>query len=182
MRISTRTPLARAIAVGALSAAAVGVLAGCGSDDSTASGNPTLTTAQGTGSPTAQPLATGIEVPPYTSPVVAATAPPETPQAVPSGFPGPTEAPALDARGKAFLDALRKGGVAPAGSGDVAISTANYICSAKANNVDDGEITAYVTGMAGAEATLAGVTQSADQAAQAAKVYIDAAQSTYCNK
>jgi hypothetical protein len=181
MFVSTRTPLARGLAVGALTLVSVGVLAGCGSDDSTASNTPTLTTAAGSGSPTAPPLATGIEVPEYTTPSVAATAPPETPQSVPSGFPGPTEAPPIDARGQAYLDALKKGGVTPAANGDIAISTANYICSAKESGVANEEILAYVTGMAGVEAGLAGGTPSEADAARMAQVYIDSATSTYCS-
>ncbi|MGW0045087.1 DUF732 domain-containing protein [Rhodococcus sp. NPDC003348] len=180
MLVSSRTPFARALAVGAFAVVTAGVLAGCGSDDSTASSTPTLTTAAGSGSPTVPPLATGIEVPAYTTPSVAATAPPETPEAVPSGFPGPTEAPALDDRGRAYLEALKKGGVTPADNGDIAISTANYICAAKASNVADEEILAYVTGMAGVEAGLSGATPSEEDAAKAARVYMDAAQSTYC--
>ncbi|WP_345348278.1 DUF732 domain-containing protein [Rhodococcus olei] len=178
--LSPRTPLVRALAAGAFAAVSLGVLAGCGSDDSTASSTPTLTTAAGSGSPTVPPLATGIEVPAYTTPSVAATAPPETPQAVPSGFPGPTEAPALDDRGRAYLEALKKGGVTPADSGDIAISTANYICAAKASNVANEEILAYVTGMAGVEAGLTGATPSPEDAAKSAQVYIDAASKTYC--
>ncbi|MFD4293686.1 DUF732 domain-containing protein [Rhodococcus sp. NPDC058505] len=180
MLVSSRSPFARVLAVGAFAALSVGVLAGCGSDDSTASSTPTLTTAAGSGSPTVPPLATGIEVPAYTTPSVAATAPPETPEAVPSGFPGPTEAPALDDRGRAYLEALKKGGVTPADNGDIAISTANYICAAKESNVAEDEILAYVTGMAGVEAGLAGGTPTDEDATKAARVYIDAAQSTYC--
>ena len=176
---SSRAPFVRALAVGALAAVSVGVLAGCGSDDSTASSTPTLTTAAGSGSPTVPPLATGIEVPAFTTPAAAATAP-ETQQAVPSGFPGPTEAPALDDRGRAFLEALKKGGVTPADGGDIAISTANYICSAQASNVGSEEILAYVTGMAGVEAGLTGASPTPEDAAKAAQVYIDAATSTYC--
>ena len=73
MLVSSRTPFARALAVGAFAVVTAGVLVGCGSDDSTASSTPTLTTAAGSGSPTVPPLATGIEVPDYTTPSVAAT-------------------------------------------------------------------------------------------------------------
>lgn len=177
---STRKPLARALALGAMLAVSVGVLAGCGSDDSTASSTPTLTTAQSPGSATVPPLKTDIEVPPYTPPAVAATAPPETPESVPSGFPGPTEAPAVDERGQEFLDALKAGGVTPAEGGDIAISTANYICAAQANNRPADEVTAYVTGMAGVEAGMSGATVSPEEAARAAGVYIAAATKTYC--
>lgn len=181
MLVSSRTPLARALAVGALAAVSVGVLVGCGSDDSTASSTPTLTTAAGSGSPTAPPLATGIEVPEFTTPAVAATAPPETPEPVPSGFPGPTEVPEIDARGEAYLAELKKGGVTPADKGDIAISTANYICAAQQSGVADPEILAYVTGMAGVEAGLAGSSPTEADAARYAQVYIDAATSTYCS-
>jgi Protein of unknown function (DUF732) len=176
MLVSTRNSLARALTVGALVALTGGLLAGCGSDDSTASSTPTLTS----GSKSAPAPETSIEVPPYTTPAVAATAPPETPQAVPSGFPGPTEAPALDDRGRAYLDALKKGGIAVADNGDIAIVTANYICGAKVSGANSDEVTAYVTGMAGAEASITGTTLTPEQAGDAAKVYIDAAHSHYC--
>ncbi|MFD4180477.1 DUF732 domain-containing protein [Rhodococcus sp. NPDC058514] len=176
MLVSTRKTLARALTVGALVAVTGGVLAGCGSDDSTASSTPTLTT----GSKSAPAPETSIEVPPYTTPAAAATAPPETPESVPSGFPGPTEAPALDDRGKAYLEALKEGGIAVADNGDIAISTANYICGAKVSGANAEEVTAYVTGMAGAEASITGAVMTAEQAAAAAKVYIDAANSHYC--
>ncbi|MFC4606112.1 DUF732 domain-containing protein [Rhodococcus kronopolitis] len=177
---STRRPFSRALAVGVMLAASVGVLAGCGSDDSTASSTPTLTTAQSPGSATVPPLNTDIEVPPYTPPAVAATAPPETPETVPSGFPGPTKAPEIDSRGRAYLDALKAGGVTPAEGGDIAISTANYICAATADNVPSEEISAFVTGMAGVEAGMSGATVTPEDAARAAQVYIDAARESYC--
>ncbi|TJZ73622.1 DUF732 domain-containing protein [Rhodococcus oryzae] len=176
MLVSTRNSLARALTIGALAAVTGGLLAGCGSDDSTASSTPTLTTH----SKSAPAPETSIEVPPFTTPAVAATAPPETPQAVPSGFPGPTEAPALDDRGKAYLDALKKGGIAVADNGDIAIVTANYICGAKVSGANSEEVTAYVTGMAGAEASITGATMTPEQAAAAAQVYIDAANNHYC--
>lgn len=177
----SRTLLVRALAAVSFAAVSVGVLAGCGSDDSTASSTPTLTTAAGSGSPTVPPLATGIEVPDYTTPSVAATAPPETPESVPSGFPGPTEVPPLDDRGRAFLAELEDRGVAYADGGNIAISTANYICAAKQGNVADAEILAYVTGMAGVEAGLTGATPTEADAAKSAQVYIDAATTTYCS-
>ncbi|MFF0816243.1 DUF732 domain-containing protein [Rhodococcus sp. NPDC003318] len=181
MLFPSRTPLVKALAVASFAAVSVGVLAGCGSDDSTASSTPTLTTAAGSGSPTVPPLATGIEVPAYTTPSVAATAPPETPEPVPSGFPGPTEVPPIDDRGRAFLAELEEHGVTYADNGNIAISTANYICAAKQSNVADAEILAYVTGMAGVEAGLTGGTPSEADAVMHAQVYIDAATSTYCS-
>lgn len=180
--------LTRTLSMGMLAVAAGGLLVACGSDDSTATGNPststTTTAAESTSAEStsgeAAPSESGSSTPaPTTSPGEAATAPPEQPQPVPEGFPGTTESP-IDARGQGFLDELKKGGITPAGNGEIAISTATYICSAQSQGVPADEISTFVTANVGVEASAQGNQITAEQAGEDAQIYIDAAQSTFC--
>jgi hypothetical protein len=176
-----RTSLARTLSLAVLSVAAGGLLVACGSDDSTATGSPSTTSsttaaATTTAEPTTETSATSAAT---TSPGDAATAPPEQPQPVPEGFPGPTEAP-VDDRGQAFLDELDRNGVTVAGNGEIAISTATYICSAQSQGVPADEISTFVTANVGVEASASGTQMTAEQAGEAAQVYITAAQNTLC--
>ncbi|MDI9933038.1 DUF732 domain-containing protein [Rhodococcus sp. IEGM 1354] len=180
----TRNSLARTLSLGVLAVAASSMLVACGSDDSTATGAPTSTTTAAAttteaSSSTSAAESTTTTVAPTTSPGEAATAPPEQPQAVPDDFPGPTESQ-IDDRGQRFLAELKSKGVTPAGNGDIAVSTANYICAAQAQGVAADEITTYVTANVGVEASAAGTQMNETQAAQAAQTYIAAAQATYC--
>lgn len=177
-----RTTLARTLSMGVLAVAAGGLLVACGSDDSTATGTPSTTSvaAESTSAEaTTSASETTTSEAPVTSPGEAATAPPEQPQPVPEDFPGTTEAP-IDAKGQAFLDELKKGGITPAGNGEIAISTANYICSAQSQGVAADEISTFVTANVGVEASASGTQMTAEQAGEAAQVYITAAQNTYC--
>lgn len=181
--LNMRTSLARTLSMGVLAVAAGGMLVACGSDDSTATGVPTTTTAttkaeSSTTSATtsASESTTSAAV---TSPGEAATAPPEQPQPVPEDFPGATEAP-MDDRGQAFLEELKKGGVTPAGNGEIAISTATYICSAQSQGVAPDEISTFVTANVGVEASASGNQITAEQAGETAQLYITAAQNTIC--
>ena len=180
----TRNSLARTLSLGVLAVAACAKLAAWGIDDSTATGAPTSTTTAAAttteaSSSTSAAESTTTTVAPTTSPGEAATAPPEQPQAVPDDFPGPTESQ-IDNRGQRFLDELKSKGVTPAGNGDIAVSTANYICAAQAQGVAADEITTYVTANVGVEASAAGTQMNETQAQQAAQTYIAAAQATYC--
>lgn len=179
----TRNSLARTLSLGVMAVTASAVLAACGSDDSTASGAPSTTTSAAATttseqSSTASESATST-VTATTSPGEAATAPPEQPQPVPEDFPGPTESQ-IDDRGQSFLDELKKQGITPAGNGDIAVSTANYICAAQVQGVSPEEIATYVTANVGVEASAAGTQMSETQAQEAAQTYIAAAQATYC--
>ncbi|WP_072806027.1 DUF732 domain-containing protein [Rhodococcoides yunnanense] len=179
--------LARTLTMAALVVATGGFLVACGSDDSTATGTPSTTTTAAAESTSAEPTASASEsesaepttAAPTTSPGEAATAPPEQPQPVPEDFPGTTETP-VDARGQAFLAELEKGGITPAGNGEIAISTANYICSAQSQGVAADEISTFVTANVGVEASASGTQMTAEQAGENAQVYITAAQNTYC--
>ena len=177
-----RTSLARTLSLAVLSVAAGGLLVACGSDDSTATGSPSTTsstTAAATTTAESTTETSATSAAPTTSPGDAATAPPEQPQPVPEGFPGPTEAP-VDDRGQAFLDELDKNGVTVAGNGEIAISTATYICSAQSQGVPADEISTFVTANVGVEASASGTQMTAEQAGEAAQVYITAAQNTLC--
>lgn len=179
----TRNSLARSLSRGVLAVAASSMLVACGSDDSTATGAPTSTTTTAatttTEASSTTSAAESTTAAPTTSPGEAATAPPEQPQPVPDDFPGPTESQ-IDDRGQSFLEELKKQGITPAGNGDIAVSTANYICAAQAQGVAADEISTYVTANVGVEASAAGTQMNETQAQQAAQTYITAAQATYC--
>ncbi|MGU3437326.1 DUF732 domain-containing protein [Actinomycetes bacterium M1A6_2h] len=161
-------------------------LAACGSDDSSASSTPSFTSSATSAAVTTAPSSTpqtsstsSTSVAP-TSPGAAATAP-EQAEPVPSGFPGPTEAANVDARGQAFLGELKAKGVTVAGNGEIAISTANYICAAKQQGVPNDQISTFVTANVGSEAAASGTEITAEQAGATAQTYIDAASAKYCS-
>lgn len=174
----------------AVAAVAIGILvAGCGND---ASSDEVTTTslAETSTSQSVEPTSDAAAVPPADSATSApespaapapapadtgaATAPPVDQSAVPA-VPGPT-----DDRGQAFVAALRDRGMPVVDNGDLAVSTANYICTAQAQGEDATLITTYVTAMVGSEASAAGVTLTDEQAAANAATYIEVADSTYC--
>ncbi|MFC9765339.1 DUF732 domain-containing protein [Rhodococcus jostii] len=185
-RISTT--FRRAIAVGALAVAASGLLVGCGSDDSTATSNPstsaTTSAAASSSAESSEPAAPSASASasasaPVTSPGEAATAPPQQPEEVPGDFPGPAEVP-VSAEGQKFLDALKSKGIEPAADGTMAVSTADFICQAKAEGKSDAEAMVFVTAMVGTEASAAGQELTQEQATANAQTYMDVAHATYC--
>ncbi|EID78440.1 MULTISPECIES: DUF732 domain-containing protein [Rhodococcus] len=185
-RISTT--FRRAIAVGALAVAASGLLVGCGSDDSTATSNPSTSattsaaassSAESSASAAPSASASASASAPVTSPGEAATAPPEQPEEVPGDFPGPSEVP-VSAEGQKFLDALKAKGIEPAADGTMAVSTADFICQAKAEGKSDAEAMVFVTAMVGTEASAAGQELTQEQATANAQTYMDVAHATYC--
>lgn len=185
LRMSTnRMSFARTVSMGVLAIAAGGMLVACGSDDSTATSTPTssttTTSAESTSaeSTTSESEESGAAAE-TTSPGEAATAPPEQPQPVPEGFPGTAENP-IDERGQAFLAELEDNGITPAGNGEIAVSTATYICSAQSQGVPADEIATFVTANVGVEASASGTQMTAEQAGEDAQIYIAAAQSTFC--
>lgn len=180
--LNMRTSLARTLSMGVLAVAAGGMLVACGSDDSTATGVPTTTattTAESSSTAATTSASESTTSAAVTSPGEAATAPPEQPQPVPEDFPGATQVP-MDDRGQAFLEELKKGGVTPAGNGEIAISTATYICSAQSQGVAPDEISTFVTANVGVEASASGTQITAEQAGETAQLYITAAQNTIC--
>ena len=185
-RISTT--FRRAIAVGALAVAASGLLVGCGSDDSTATSNPSTSatttaaassSAESSASAAPSASASASASAPVTSPGEAATAPPQQPEEVPGDFPGPAEVP-VSAEGQKFLDALKAKGIEPAADGTMAVSTADFICQAKAEGKSDAEAMVFVTAMVGTEASAAGQELTQEQATANAQTYMDVAHATYC--
>ena len=185
-RISTT--FRRSIAVGALAVAASGLLVGCGSDDSTATSNPSTSAttsaaassaAESSASAAPSASASASASAPVTSPGEAATAPPKQPEAVPNDFPGPSEVP-VSADGQKFLDALKSKGIEPAADGTMAVSTADFICQAKAEGKSDAEAMVFVTAMVGTEASAAGQELTQEQATANAQTYMDVAHATYC--
>lgn len=183
----TRINLVRALAAGALTVAVGGSLVACGSDDSTVSATPEAASPETT-SEAAEAPEGGEETQgeadeqkaPVTKPSEAATAPPETPDSVPSDFPGPAEAPPVGEAGKQFLAELEKKGITPAGDGMMALSTADYICQAKAAGKSDEDVMVFVTAMVGSEASAAGKEISPEQATEHATTYVDTANAVYC--
>jgi len=172
--VSFLAPVLLATAAGAL-------LTACGGDDSSASSTPTpsaSTTAEAQATSEA-PSATSSGAATTTSGAATSGSAAEEQEAVPSGYPGPTEVP-RDPRSDAFLDRLRADGVTVAGNGDIAIGTANYICAAQSEGVAADQISTFVTANVGAEASASGTEISAEDAAATAQKYIDAARSTYC--
>ena len=185
-RISTT--FRRAIAVSALAVAASGLLVGCGSDDSTATSNPSTSaatsaaassSAESSASAAPSASASAPASAPVTSPGEAATAPPQQPEEVPGDFPGPAEVP-VSAEGQKFLDALKSKGIEPAADGTMAVSTADFICQAKAEGKSDAEAMVFVTAMVGTEASAAGQELTQEQATANAQTYMDVAHATYC--
>ncbi|MFC9361482.1 DUF732 domain-containing protein [Rhodococcus sp. NPDC057014] len=182
-RISTT--FRRSIAVGALAVAASGLLVGCGSDDSTATSNPSTSTTTTSAAASSSAESSASATPsasasaPVTSPGEAATAPPAQPEEVPGDFPGPSEVP-VSADGQKFLDALKAKGIEPAADGTMAVSTADFICQAKAEGKSDPETMVFVTAMVGTEASAAGQELTQEQATANAQTYMDVAHATYC--
>jgi len=155
---------ARKTAGAALSFLAVTVLAaGCGSNDVSESGGAGLTTP-----PTSAGTA-GSQGP-------AATAPDETLQNQPSGFPGPAH-PDVDPNAPLFLAALKKSDVPYSGNGNNAVSIGEYVCAATRDRISEDRININVLAMAGNEQQLA---QSQFPPDDATKIYIDSARTTLC--
>lgn len=183
----TRAPLAAAVV-------AIGILvAGCGNDSSsdevTATSLAETSTSQ-SAEPTTDEAGTDAGTGTTSSDVTAPA--PESPGTPPEAAPAdpgaagapPAEQPAApgpsDDRGQAFVGGLRERGITVADNGDLAVSTANYICTAQVQGEDQAVINTYVTAMVGSEASAAGVTLTDEQAAQNAATYIEVANATYC--
>lgn len=181
----------------AVAAVAIGLLvAGCGGNDASSDEVTTTSLAETTTSQSAEPSSAGTETPPADvstpapeSPAVPAPAQPAEPApaqpapapADPGAAGAPPAAPGpADDRGQAYVATLRERGMPVVDDGDLAISTANYICTAQTQGEDPQLVTTYVTAMVGSEASAAGVTLTDEQAAANAATYIEVATATYC--
>ncbi|WP_067825801.1 DUF732 domain-containing protein [Nocardia inohanensis] len=161
--------------------AAVGLLAACGNNDSTAKSTPTLapTTSKAAASAPATPggeaPATGQSGSPEAAPTSSAAV--ERPQPVPSQFvTTPSNATPLTDKDKAFLEELKKKGITPA-STDIALTAGNLVCQGKAGNAPEDQIITYVTAIAGSDPSF---DVSKMPVEQAGKIYYEVASSTYC--
>lgn len=164
--------------------AATGLLAACGSNDSTAKSTPTLTTTKAAAatSTTAAPDATSTDTPAPQGGDTGApsvTSSQERPAPVPSQFLAPPSgSPALSDKDKAFLDDLKKAGLTP-GSSDIALTAANLVCQGKSENAPQDQIITYVTAIAGSDPSFDPSKMSVEQAG---KIYYDVASKSYCTK
>ncbi|MVU79725.1 DUF732 domain-containing protein [Nocardia sp. ET3-3] len=162
--------------------AAAGLLAACGSNDSTAKSTPTLTTTSAASAAPTTPAAGSPSTTDQAAPQPApdsATSSPERPQPVPSQFlTTQSGSPALSDKEKGFLDELKKAGITP-GSSDIAITAANLVCQGKSENAPQDQIITYVTAIAGSDPSFDPSKMSVEQAG---KIYYDVASKSYCDK
>ena len=96
---------------------------------------------------------------------------------MPSDFPGP-DAPSQGEREQAYLAALEHRGITSSGSGDSAVTIANYYCAAVRDGIPADQITTFVNAMAGSEQAATGGNMSE---ADAGAIYMDVAKTTYCS-
>lgn len=183
----TRASLTAATAVLALGV----LLSACGDDstssEATATSLPEISTST-SADPGTDASSSAAETAPEQAGTTATDAPAEgaAPEsAAPEAAPAPDQ-PAADAapasdRGAAFVNGLRDRGIAVLDNGDLAVSTAEYICTAQTQGVDAEQINTYVTALAGSEASAAGVTLTEEEAAANAATYIEVANATYCS-
>lgn len=176
MRKAGRSGRFGAVMAAAAVVALAGGLSACGGNDSTVSSTPSAaaTTSSDAGSSgTAETSKSQIDPKPSGAPQ---TAPPETPQALPSDYPGPTAAE-LSQSDHRFLDTLRSQDVAFAGNSDSAVSTGNYVCAAGADQVPADQIHATVLASIALDAQNRG--DQADVEKQT-DTFISTAQDTLC--
>ncbi|MFC4124093.1 DUF732 domain-containing protein [Nocardia rhizosphaerae] len=150
--------------------AAVALLSACGDNDSTASQTPTLsTTASAAATSSAEPSTTVITPPSEADPTTTAELPAPAPEVTEPAAP-------TSAADDAFLAELSRNGINPADP-SIALTTAQYICSAKTTGATDADIATFVGAMAGTDPAFGEANMDVTKAAQ---IYIAAANSTYC--
>lgn len=172
-----RTAFGRGLTAIALVAGVASLTAACGGDDSTVSSTPSASASLSQSAsepPATQPPSATVDPSPTQ---VAPTAPAETPEAVPEGFPGPA-APERSARDQAFLTGLADKGVAYSQNGDVALSAAQYICGAEREASSPDQVRPMVLAIVASDAQLMGKQIDGEAVTD---VYIATAQATYCN-
>lgn len=163
--------------------AAAGLLAGCGNDDSTATGTPTLSTSAGTTSASAAP-APSSEIPapapegetPAPEQPAEPEAPAEEPERPAPVPPQETDTGHLGAKEQTFVDELAKQGVTPS-SPDIALSIGNYVCQGVAAGTSDADMATFVNAMAGSDPSFDPAKMPVEQAGQ---IYISTAKAHYC--
>ncbi|MGW4530241.1 DUF732 domain-containing protein [Nocardia sp. NPDC004340] len=156
--------------------AAAGLLAACGSNDSTAKSTPTLSATKTTAAASGAATPSADQQAPSAAPDGGTT---QRPEPIPSQFlTTPPGSPALTDKEKGFLEELKKAGITP-GSSDIAITAANLVCQGKAENAPQDQIITYVTAIAGSDPAFDPAKMSVEQAG---KTYYDVATKSYCNK
>ncbi|MEV0296576.1 DUF732 domain-containing protein [Nocardia sp. NPDC050710] len=181
MHLTSGKVLGTAVAI----AAATGLLAACGGNDSTASSTPTLpqttVSAVTSAAPTSAPVETGQQAPapeptPEAAPPATETVAPERPQPVPTGAVPPQDTSNLSEKDRKFLDALKAQGITPA-SPDIALSIGGYVCQGVAAGASDADLSTFVNAMAGSDPSFDPAKMPVETAG---KIYIDTAKQTYC--
>ncbi len=173
-----RTAFGRGLMAVALVAGVAGLTAACGGDGSTVSSTPSASAGSGSSASadgSASATASSTVDPSPTK--VAPTAPGETREAVPEGFPGPA-APERSDRDKAFLEGLTEEGIEFSQNGDVALSAAQFICSAERESGSTDQVRPMVLAIVASDAQLLDKEIDAEAVAD---VYIATAQETYCD-
>ncbi|MBB5913652.1 type IV secretory pathway VirB10-like protein [Nocardia transvalensis] len=158
--------------------AAVGLLAACGDNDSTASSTPTLKTSTAPASP-APTIPSVVQVPPEENgqqPAPTTTSAAERPEPV-QPSPAASNPAELSAKDQALIDELKKRGINP--TSDVAVTTASFVCQGKAANMPPDQLTTYVNAMAGSDPQFDPQKMPVEQAGQ---IYIDVATKSYCGQ
>lgn len=170
-----RTAFGRGMFAIALVAGVAGLTAACGGDGTTVSSTPSASAIVSPSASAAAPSASSSVAP--TSSAVESTAPAEAPAPVPDGYPGPA-APDRTPRDQAFLDGLKAKNIAFSQNGDVALSAAQYICSAERDGTTPEQVRPMVLAIVASDAQLLDKQIDAEAVAD---VYIATAQATYCN-
>ena len=168
-----RTAIGRGLVALALVGGVAATTAACGGDGSTVSSTPSASAGAGQSGGTSTTAPSTVDPSPTE---VAPTAPAETPEVAPEGFPGPA-AQERSGRDQAFLDGLTDKGVAYSQNGDVALSAAQYICGAERESSPE-QVRPMVLAIVASDAQLLDRQINADEVAD---VYIATAQATYCN-
>ncbi|MBF6173471.1 DUF732 domain-containing protein [Nocardia blacklockiae] len=160
-----------------VSLAAVGLLAACGDNDSTATSTPTLKTS--TTAAAGPTIPSVVQVPPAES-----AQPSAEPSTSAAERPEPAQPPAasgntaeLSDKDQGLIDELKKRGLNP--TPDIAVTTASFVCQGKSSGLPDDQIATYVNAMAGSDPNFDPQKMSVEQAG---RIYIDTANQAYCNK
>ncbi|MBJ8346246.1 DUF732 domain-containing protein [Antrihabitans sp. YC2-6] len=150
-----------------------GFVSGCGDDDATASSTPSTAEATTAVDGTPVPGAGDNPVNPTTEPGAAATAPPEVPQTVPPGFPGPQTQAQTNPRDQALVAELGRGGITQTPESASAIGGA--ICRGIQEGTPVEEINTIVLAAVGTDPESTRLSPE-----DTVRVYVDAAKKTYC--
>ncbi|WP_024801275.1 DUF732 domain-containing protein [Nocardia sp. BMG51109] len=157
-------------------AAAVGLLAACGDNDSTASSTPTLKTSATSAAP-GPTIPSVVQIPPEESSEPAPTTE-EAPERPAPVQPTPENASGqLSAKDQALIEQLKQRGLNP--TPDIAVTTAGFVCQSKQSGLPADQVTTYVNAMAGSDPAFDPNKMPVEQAG---RIYVDVANQGYCNQ